>query len=324
LTIGLSRLAVMPAMPRHNLEQSSLLVAGIAAILALATALLWGLPGVLVAFPVIGLLFLVGPRVPPEAVMRLYRARPAPAGAGGLAAIGATLAARADLPRPPALYFIPSLALNAFAVGTPQHSAIALTEGLLRKLSSREVAGVIAHETSHIKARDLVVLGIADVMTRFVVVLAQVAAVLAVLNLLAALVGEDPFAPWPAVIVLYLAPAATSLLQLALSRSREFEADAEAARLTGDPLGLAAALGHVDDGRGHLFEDLMPPVPVRRVVVPSLLRSHPPTAERIARLEALQPAPADRLAINDAPMMSLVGFGPGDMRPRLRWPGLWF
>ncbi|HRN84165.1 MAG TPA: M48 family metalloprotease, partial [Hyphomicrobium sp.] len=120
-----------------------------------------------------------------------------------------------------------------------------------------------------------------------------------------------------------------SLLQLGLSRAREFQADADAAALTGDPQALASALRRLETYTGHFWEDLMFPVPGRRVPHPSLLRSHPETEDRIQRLLALKTASSGSawhapLVIVEQPMVSLVGYGPGDMRPRYRWPGLWF
>jgi heat shock protein HtpX len=99
--------------------------------------------------------------------------------------------------------------------------------------------------------------------------------------------------------------------------------------LTGDPKALASALRRLETYTGHFWEDLMFPVPARRVPLPSLLRSHPDTEERIRRLEPLDATPSapprhDPLVIVEQPMFSLVGYGPGDMRPRYRWPGLWF
>lgn len=226
------------------------------------------------------------------------------------------------------LYVIPSMTLNAFAAGSRGHSAIAVTEGLLRRLTLSETAGVLAHEISHIRNNDLLVMGLADVITRVLQLMSYAALGLAVFNVFALARGEDTVSWW-AVLFLYLAPALSSLLQLGLSRAREFEADRSAVSLTGDPAALAAALRRLETYTGHFWEDLMFPVPGRRVPHPSLLRSHPETEDRIDRLMALdssQPgaAPHAPLVIVEQPMMSLVGYGPGDMRPRYRWPGLWF
>lgn len=300
------------------------LLGGIGLLLVAATAIVWGAWGALLTALVLAGLFVLAPRVPPEAVMRLYRATYVPPGDSQLSSLLDVLTYRAGLSQRPKLYVIPSMTLNAFATGTPQHSAIAITEGLLRRLTLREISGVLAHEISHVRSNDLEVMGLADVMTRFLQLLSYVALALAALNLFAMLTGEQVVSWWT-VLLLYAAPAVSSLLQLGLSRAREFDADREAAVLTGDAVGLASALRQLESYTGHFWEDLMFPVPGRRVPQPSLLRSHPTNDERISRLLALQSAPRhDPLVIVEQPMISLVGLGPIEMRPRYRWPGLWY
>jgi heat shock protein HtpX len=311
---------------RRNLTHSAILLAGIGAVLALATWIIWGAAGVVVTVLALAGLVALAPRVPPEVVMRLYRATLVPQDANSqLSSLVDVLAYRAQLTNRPALYVVPSMTLNAFATGSPDHSAIAITEGLLRRLTLREIAGVIAHETSHIRNNDLWVMGLADVMTRFLQLLSYVALTLAVLNLIAAFDG-DQVVSWWAVILIWLAPAISNLLQLGLSRTREFDADLEAAAFTGDPIGLASALRRLENYTGQFWEDLMFPVPARRVPQPSLLRSHPTSDERVSRLLALSGRRTllDPIVIVEEPMVSLVGFGPIEMRPRYRWPGLWF
>jgi heat shock protein HtpX len=309
---------------RRNLFQSVALLVGIGCVLALAAAIVWGPAGVVMTALTLAALFSLAPRVPPEAVMRLYRATPVPRDDSQLSSLVDVLAYRAELKRRPSLYVIPSMTLNAFATGSPEHSAIAVTEGLLRRLTLREISGVLAHEMSHIRNNDLWVMGLADVVTRFLQLLSYVALGLAVFNVYAALSGEEIISWW-AILLLYLTPALSSLLQLGLSRTREFDADLEAAALTGDPLGLASALRRLETYTGRFWEDLMFPVPTRRVPQPSLLRSHPDTKDRVDRLVSLNGRPQlEPIVIVEQPMVSLVGYGPGEMRPRYRWPGLWF
>lgn len=310
---------------RRNLQQSIVLLAGIGLLLVLATAIVWGLPGAVMTAAVLAGLFVLAPRVPPEAVMRLYRATYVPSGGSDqLSSLVDVIAHRAGLPSRPRLYVIPSMTLNAFATGSPRHSAIAVTEGLLRRLTLREISGVLAHEISHIRNNDLEVMNLADVMTRFLQLLSYVALILAALNLFAMLSGEQVVSWWT-VLLLYTAPAISSLLQLGLSRTREFDADREAAGLTGDAIGLASALRQLESDTGHFWEDLMFPVPGRRVPQPSLLRSHPTNDERISRLLSLHGQPQhEPIVIVEQPMISLVGLGPIEMRPRYRWPGLWY
>ena len=241
-----------------------------------------------------------------------------------LTAIVQELATRAELPRVPRLYVIPSTTLNAFATGHANNPAIAVTEGLLRQLTLRETAGVLAHEISHIRNNDLWVMGLADIMSRFTQSMSYVAVFLAILNIPGSLLGEPPVSWW-AILLLYVAPALASLLQLGLSRTREFDADIEGAMLTGDPMGLASALRRFDETTGRFWEDLMMPVPTRRIPIPSVLRTHPDTQERVARLVSLQQRPERApMVIVEEPMVSMVGWGPIEMRPRYRFPGVWF
>jgi heat shock protein HtpX len=257
--------------------------------------------------------------------MRLYRARQVdPARGGQLIAILEELARRAELSRVPRLYVIPSAMLNSFATGNLANPAIAVTEGLLRRLTLRETAAVLAHEMSHIRNNDLWIMGLADIMSRFTQSMSYVAVMLAILNLPGTLLGDAPVSWW-AILLLYLAPAISSLLQLGLSRAREFDADLEGALLTGDPMGLASALRRLEESTGRFWEDLMMPVPARRIPIPSVLRSHPLTEERVARLLTLQRRPdLPQIVIEEAPMVSMVGWGPIEMRPRYRFPGVWF
>jgi hypothetical protein len=162
-------------------------------------------------------------------------------------------------------------------------------------------------------------MSLADVMTRFTQALSYLAVILAIFNLPAWLLGDSDM-PYSALLLLYLAPSIGSLLQLGLSRTREYDADLEGAELTGDPRGLAAALEKLERYQGHFWEDLMFPVPSRRIPQPSLLRSHPPTQQRIARLLALENRQmAPPIEVVEEPMVSLVGRSPGSMQPRYRF-----
>ncbi len=316
--------ATRAAHRRQNFAHSVVMLGAITGLLGLSAYILAGVTGVLIVSTAIFLITYFGTRVSPGSVMHLYRATRIPNDDSQLSSLVDVLAFRAELPSRPSLYVIPSMTLNAFATGTPQHSAIAVTEGLLRRLTLREIAGVLAHETSHIRNNDLWVMGLADIFTRLLQLFSYVALVLATVNAFAALTGRETMS-WIAIALLYLAPALSSLLQLGLSRTREYDADLEAASLTGDTIGLASALKRLETYTGHFWEDLMFPVPARRVPQPSLLRTHPPTEDRIARLMSLgRQHHQDPLVIVERPMVSLVGMGPIEMRPRYRWPGLWY
>ena len=187
----------------------------------------------------------------------------------------------------PRLYYIPSRMLNAFAVGERDDAVIALTDGMLRTLSLRELAGVLGHELSHIRNNDLWLMGLADLVGRLTRLMTMVGLILLVLAIPLWLGGATGF-PWFVIPLLVLAPQLTTLLQLALSRAREYEADLDAAGLTGDPMGLASALAKLERFQRGVWEQIL--MPGYRLPEPSLLRSHPPTAQRIARLQALQAA----------------------------------
>jgi heat shock protein HtpX len=317
--------AALNAHKQQNSVQTLLLFTGLGLLLGFSAMLLFGLPGLAWAAVLLGVMLILMPTIPPELIMRMYRARlVVPRPGDQLSEIVGVLSERAALPARPSLYVVPSMALNAFAAGKPDRAAIAITEGLLRRLDLREVAGVLAHEMSHIRNNDLWVMGLADALTRLTQAMSYVAIVLAVFNLFAALQGEQ-YASWWAIAFLYLAPMLSNLLQLGLSRAREFDADLEAAQLTGDPIGLASALRRLEDHAGRFWEDLMPPAPGRRVAYPSVLRSHPTTEERIERLQNITTQPVlPPLILVERPQFSLVGFGPVEMRPRIRFPGVWF
>jgi heat shock protein HtpX len=309
----------------RNQLHSALLVGGLGLVTAFSVWLLWSWTGVLITLLWMAALWAFAPRLPPEIVMRMYRARQLdPRHGEQITYIVNELARRAELKAVPAVYVIPSMTLNAFATGTPDKAVIGVTEGLLRKLSLRELAGVLAHEISHVRNNDLAVMSLADIITRFTQGLSYLALFLAIFNLPGLLLGESDISLM-GLLLLYLAPTIGSLLQLGLSRTREYDADLEGAGLTGDPRGLASALEKLERYQGRFWEDLMFPVPGRRIPQPSLLRSHPPTEERVARLLTLENRPMPPpIEVVEEPMVSLVGYGPGSMRPRYRFPGVWF
>jgi heat shock protein HtpX len=307
----------------RNVRQSALLVGGLSLVTAFSAWLLWSWPGVLLSLGWIFALYVFAPQLPPELVMRMYRAAKLdPRGGDQITQMIAALSQRAELAAPPDVYIIPSTMLNAFATGRPEKAVIGITEGLLRQLSLRELAGVLAHEISHIRNNDLAVMGLADVMTRFTQMLSYLALFLAFFNLPLILAGEASLS-LAALLILYLAPTIGSLLQLGLSRTREYDADLEGAFLTGDPQGLASALQKLERHQGRFWEDLVFPVPGRRIPQPSLLRSHPTTQERVDRLLALAGRPMlARMETADGPPAAFAGTGP--LRPRHHWPGVWY
>ena len=307
-----------------NLRHTALLVLGFFALQVGPFALLWGLWGAAVAAGLTMGLSILAVMMPSDSIMRLYRATRIAPNDSQLSSLVDVLAYRVELPSRPDFYVIPSATLSAFSTGARGHAATAVTEGLLRRLSLSETAAVLAHEMAHIRHKDTGLFALADVITRAAQVMSYAGVGLALFNVYALATGEDTVSWWAA-LGLYLAPALSNLLQLALSRNREFKADLGALALTGDREALGSALQHIKTDTGHVWEDLMLPVPGRRVAYPSLIRSHPDTEERIRRLASSENAPGhEPLVIVEQPMVSLVGYGPGDMRPRHRWPGLWF
>lgn len=307
-----------------NILQSLSLIIGMAAIAAACAWTIWGNDGIFWAFFGVVLLLLLSPSIPPGVILSMYRAQEIPREElPRVYALLEGLAERAGLPSAPRLFYVPSAALNAFAVGSPRSAAIAVTDGLLRSLSERELLGVLAHEVSHIRNNDLWVMGLADVMGRVTSMFSYIGVLLLIVNLPLLLIGISPVS-WILVLLLVFAPTLMSLLQLALSRSREFDADLGAAELTGDPAGLASALHKLERYQGRFWEELV--FPGRRIPEPSLLRTHPPSEERIRRLLDLHPAraPVDRGLHEQAPVSLPARLHRIEGRPGWRWPGLWY
>lgn len=279
----------MPAVStRHrfiNLVQSALLL-GLMAMIAWVsmTAVVGAEVGLLLAFGMVaGLIFV--PNLPQDFLLSAYQAeRITGRDAPGLVAGIAELARRADLPRAPKLYRVSSPLPNAFAMGSPEDSTICVTDGLLQLLDGRELVGVLAHEVGHIANRDLWIMGLADMMSRLVSIASWLGQFLLLLNLPLIFAGAV-YVPWHIVALLIFAPTLMALVQLGLSRTREYDADRAAAELTGDPEGLMRALSKLERRVGRFWEEIF--LPGRRIPEPSLLRTHPSTESRIARLREL-------------------------------------
>lgn len=206
----------------------------------------------------------------------------------------AGLAQRAGLPKP-RVYLIASDTPNAFATGrNPEHSAVAVTQGLLRLLNRDELEGVLAHELGHIKNRDILVSSIAAVM-------AGAISYLATMTQWALLFGfgrgsdddGDMGGVIGSLVMMIVAPIAAALIQMAISRSREFQADATGARISGRAAALASALRRLDEYNHRLPMDVNPATaqmyivnPLTAGTVANLFSTHPPIQERIRRLTA--------------------------------------
>lgn len=307
-----------------NLFHTLALLGAMMLLLVLIGYLLAGAAGVLWA-ALLGLVVLfISSNISPLLILRVYRARPFSfREAPDLYENLHDLAARAGLAIMPRLYYVPSSTMNAFAVGSRQRAAIGITDGLLRHLNTRELTGVLAHEMSHIAHNDIKVMGLADVITRLTSLFSTLGQALLLINLPLLLLGEVTIS-WLAIAILLLAPILNTLLQLALSRTRELDADLGAAYLTGDPQGLASALQKMEYyHRGNWLERIL--LPGRGIPDPSLLRTHPDTRERIERLMSLVEAVEPKMPLEVPEIFyQPVRVKRITRRPRWRIGGIWY
>ena len=229
-------------------------------------------------------------------VLAMYGAQPVDeAQAPGLHAMVRRLATRAQIPMP-RIYVIPTDTPNAFATGrNPQHAAVAVTEGITRILDDDELEGVLAHELSHVTNRDVLISTIAATLAGAITYLAHMAQWAAIFGGRSQDDEEGGSNPLVMMLFAILAPIAAMLVQLAVSRAREFQADASGARLAGRSYGLAKALEKIEvasrveplpanPSTAHLF--IVNPLSGRSFA--QLFSTHPPTEERIARLRAMR------------------------------------
>jgi heat shock protein HtpX len=256
-----------------------------------------GRQGMLVAFVLALLMNFASYWFSDKIVLAMYGAQPIEeAQAPGLHAILRRLTMRAGIPMP-RVYLIKADTPNAFATGRdPQHAAVAVTEGIMRLLDDDELEGVLAHELSHVKNRDILISTIAATLAGAITYLAHMAQWAAMFGGRTSDDeeggGSNPFA---LVLMAVLAPIAAMLVQLAVSRAREFQADATGARIAGRPSGLAKALEKLhraneavpmaaNPSTAHLFIVN----PLGGNVLMRLFSTHPPIEERIARLRGMR------------------------------------
>jgi heat shock protein HtpX len=286
--------------------------------------LIFGWIGIVTLGVSTAILLALGPKISPYLILKMYKARRVTeVDAPELLRILKALAGRAGLLRAPALFYVRSQIAQAMSVGGGHEAAIVVTDGLLRNFSLREVTGVLAHEVSHVRHGDGWVMGLADMVSRLVTTLSWMGTFLLVVNL-PLLLFDGARIPWLLILMLILAPTLSALMQLALSRTREYDADLEAAKLTRDPRGLASALVKLETIQGGFFERIF--LPGRRIPQPSLLRTHPPTQERVQRLLELgqdlapEEDSTNRRSSEIVDGLSHVLPGP----PRWRISGLWY
>ncbi len=206
------------------------------------------------------------------------------------------LCAKTGLPMPK-IYVIPTDSPNAFATGrNPQHSSVAVTHGILQLLTDDEMEGVLAHELGHVRNRDILISSVAATIAGAITLLARM---VYYGELFGGFGGRDRDrnggGVFTALAMMILAPIAAMLIQLAISRSREFEADATGAHFTGNPHALASALQKIDTWAKRVPMEASPSTAHLYIMKPALgmsfsnlFSTHPPTAERIARLTGMQ------------------------------------
>jgi heat shock protein HtpX len=200
--------------------------------------------------------------------------------------IVASLAQRAGLPMP-RVYVIPQPSPNAFATGRgPNHAAVAATEGILQMLTDAELEGVIAHELAHVKHRDILISSVAATLAAAIMMIARFAMFFGGRR-----DDRDGGNPIAALATVILAPLAAMLIQAAISRSREYDADAGGASIVGNPMGLASALRKIEAASRAIPIDANPATAHMFIIKPfslgglgSLFSTHPPTEERIEAL----------------------------------------
>jgi len=273
-----------------NLVKTTLLMAVLTALLVWVGDLWMGRQGMWMFLGFAGLMNFGAYWFSDKLVLKMYRAQPVTqAEAPELHAIVRDLAQRGNLPMP-AVYMVPSDSPNAFATGRdPHHAAVAVTQGIMRLLTRDELAGVLAHELGHVRNR--------DTLTSCVV--ATLAGAITMLSRSAMWFGggrrdgeRSSGNPIVAIAALILAPIAAMLVQMAISRTREFAADRSGAELSGKPLALASALRKLERGAAAVPMGMANEATAHQFIVnplrgglASLFSTHPRTEERVARLE---------------------------------------
>jgi heat shock protein HtpX len=282
-----------------NTTKTIVLMVVLTVLLVFAGGALGGRQGMIMAFIFASVMNLVSYWFSDKIVLRMYNAREATeTDAPVLYGITRDLAMRANLPMPK-VYVIPSDAPNAFATGrNPKHAAVAATEGILRLLNRDELMGVMAHELSHVMNRDILIGTIAATMAGAISMLASMAQWGMIFGGGRRDDNQGSGNMIAAIAMMILAPIAAALVQMAISRSREYQADATGARISGNPMALASALKKLQMGSQRVPLEANPATahmfivnPLRGGGMVSLFSTHPPMEERIARLEQMAYGP---------------------------------
>ena len=280
-------------MSTTNYFKTALLLGLLTGLILVVGQALGGRSGMLIALVFAAVMNLVSYWFSDKIVLAMYRGKEvSPAEAPRFHAIVDGLVARAGLPKPK-LYIVPGDSPNAFATGrNPKHAAVAATEGILRLMSDEEIQGVIAHELAHVKNRDILISSVAATIAGAITFLANTAK----WGMMFGGYGgrsdrDDGGNVFTIILTAILAPIAALVVQMAISRSREFAADATGAQIAGQPYGLARALEKLDayskklpmpatQATAHMF--IVAPFTGRSLM--ALFSTHPPVEERIRRL----------------------------------------
>jgi heat shock protein HtpX len=269
--------------------KTALLLGLLSGMLLLIGDLLGGQNGIVIAFIFAALMNLGSYWFSDKIVLRMYRAQQV-GPEHPLYQMTERLAQRGGLPMPK-VYIIPDPSPNAFATGrNPNHAAVAATQGIMQVLTEHELEGVIAHELAHVKHRDILISSVAATIAAAIMMVARMA-------MYAGMFGggrddrEGGSNPIALIAMIFLAPLAAGLIQAAISRSREFAADAGGASIAGTPYGLADALRKIDAASKRVPMDANPATAHMFIVKPfsgqglmSLFSTHPPTEARIRAL----------------------------------------
>ena len=269
-----------------NALKTALLLGTLSALLLVFGELLGGAQGLMIGFLFAVITNFVSYWFSDKIVLAMYRAKQVGPD-HRLSRMVAELAQRAQLPMPK-VYIIPEASPNAFATGrNPHHAAVAATEGLLQILDDRELAGVLAHELAHVKNRDILISSVAATLAATIMMVARFALFFGG-GRSDERGGQNPIA---LIAMMILGPIAAMLIQAAISRSREFAADAGAASIVGEPLGLVGALKKLEAMSRRVPMDANPATAHMFIVKPfsgaglvSLFSTHPPTERRIQAL----------------------------------------
>lgn len=287
------------SVPGINTLRTTLLLAGLTGLLLLAGHAIGGNSGMIIALLLAAVMNFGSYWFSDKLVLSTYRAQPVEADdAPVLHSVVRDLAQRAGMPMPK-VYIIQTPTPNAFATGrNPDHAAVAVTTGLLDRMDREELAGVLAHELSHVRHRDTLVSAIAATIAGAIAMLANMAQWALIFGLgRGSNDREGAGGVFGVLLMMIVAPLAAGLIQMAVSRSREYGADQGGAELCGNPLWLARALRKLEQGNrrapmpaasehpatAHLFIVN----PLTGASLARLFSTHPPTEERIRRLEAM-------------------------------------